>query len=347
MGFMDYATMRTGIDQRRVLKFAVIFLAAGVACFALYKAKFISSSFDLHFLRFASFSSQGTREEMVRVFKGASMKNRTIILTMVNEAWARPNSTFDLMMESFRIGSNTSWLLKHLVVVALDPNSYSRCMELHPHCYFLTSPTTENNYTHKEAYFMTPRYFEMMWRRVDFLHTVLQLGYNFIFTDADIMWFRNPFHRFFEDADFQISCDRFNGNSLDLNNDPNNGFKYVVSNERTIKFYKLWYESRKKYPGLHEQHVLNRIKHKPFIKKIGLKMRFLDTLYFGGFCEPSKDFNQVCTMHANCCMGLDNKVHDLTLVLQAWQAFLSRPSSNQDMASKEPARWRTTKKCKL
>ena len=40
-------------------------------------------------------------------------------------------------------------------------------------------------------------------------------------------------------------------------------------------------------------------------------MRFFDTLYFGGFCQPSKDFNQVCTMHANCCVGLDNKVNDL------------------------------------
>ncbi|GAB2300444.1 hypothetical protein Dimus_034487 [Dionaea muscipula] len=340
MGFINYdVTMRTGI-QRRVLKFVGIFLAAGVACFALYKAAAISSSF--HLIQFPHF---GTQEEMmVRVLKGASMENRTIILTVVNEAWARPNSTFDLMMESFRIGSNTSWLVKHLVVVALDRNSYSRCMELHPHCYFLISPTG-NNFTHEEAYFMTPRYLEMMWNRLNFLRTVLQLGYSFIFTDADIMWFRNPFHRFFKDADFQISCDRFNGNSLDLNNNPNNGFNYVVSNERTIKFYKFWYESRKKYPGLHEQDVLNKIKHDPFIKKIGLKMRFLDTLYFGGFCQPSRDFNQVCTMHANCCVGLDNKIHDLTQVLQAWQAFLSRSSSSQDMASKEPARWKTTKKC--
>ncbi|GAB2292976.1 hypothetical protein Dimus_027200 [Dionaea muscipula] len=135
---MDYKTVRTGI-QWRILRFVVIILAAGVASFALYKAGF-SSSFDLQFNRFMSSSSQGTQEEqMLRVFKGASMKNRTIILTTINEAWARPNSTFDLMLESFHIGCNTSWLLKHLVVVAQDRYAYSRCMELHPHCYFLTT----------------------------------------------------------------------------------------------------------------------------------------------------------------------------------------------------------------
>ncbi|GAB2292977.1 hypothetical protein Dimus_027201 [Dionaea muscipula] len=204
-----------------------------------------------------------------------------------------------------------------------------------------------NNFSHEEAYFMTPRYLEMVFRKIDFLHTVLQLGYNFIFTDADIMWFRNPFYHFFVDTDFQTSCDNFNGNSLDVNNFPNTGFNYVVSNQRTIEFYRFWYESRKKYPRLHDQNILNKIKHDPFIKKIGLKIRFLDTLYFGGFCQPSRDFNQVCTMHANCCTGLDNKVHDLALVLQSWQAFLSRPSSSRDMATKEPVRWRTTKKCWL
>ncbi|GAB2292947.1 hypothetical protein Dimus_027172 [Dionaea muscipula] len=104
------------------------------------------------------------------------------------------------------------------------------------------------------------------------------------------MWFRNPFHHFFGDTDFQIACDNFNGNSLNLNNNPNNGFNYVVSNQHTIEFYKFWYEFGKKYPDMNEQDVFNRIKHDPFIKEIGLKMRFLDTLYFGGFCQPQQRF---------------------------------------------------------
>ena len=74
------------------------------------------------------------------------------------------------------------------------------------------------------------------------------------------MWLRDPFKIFYKDTDFQIACDVFNGNSSDLNNFPNGGFKYVKSNKRTIWFYKFWFKSRNVYPGLHEKSVLNNIK---------------------------------------------------------------------------------------
>ena len=45
-------------------------------------------------------------------------------------------------------------------------------------------------------------------------------------------------------------------------------------------------------------------------------MRFPDTAYFGGLCEPSKDFNEVRTMHANSCIGLGRKVLDLGVMLE-------------------------------
>ncbi|XP_044491549.1 uncharacterized protein At4g15970-like isoform X2 [Mangifera indica] len=176
-----------------------------------------------------------------------------------------------------------------------------------------------------EAYFMTTDYLKMTWRRIDFLCTVLEMGYNFIFTDADVMWFRNPFPRFYSDADFQIACDHFLGTSDDLQNRPNGGFNHVKSNNRSIEFYKFWYSSRETYPGSHDQDVLNYIKFDPLVMDIGLKMKFLDTSYFGGLCEPSEDFNVVCTMHANCCFGLDSKLHDLRIMLQDWRSYLSLP----------------------
>lgn len=145
----------------------------------------------------------------------------------------------------------------------------------------------------------------------------------FYIQDADILWFRNPFLRFFEDADFQIACDHFLGDPYDVQNKPNGGFNFVKSNNRTIQFYKFWYSSQAMYPGYHDQDVLNFIKFDPFIRDIGLKMRFLDTMYFGGLCEPSKDLNQVCTMHANCCFGLDSKLNDLRMMLQDWKDFMS------------------------
>lgn len=157
------------------------------------------------------------------------------------------------------------------------------------------------------------------------------------------MWFRDPFPRFYVDADFQIACDRFGGNSFDLNNMPNGGFTYVKSSNRTIEFYKLWYSSREAYPGKHDQDVLNYIKFYPFLSEIGLKIRFLDTAFFGGFCEPSRDFSKVCTMHANCCVGLDSKLHDLGVMLEDWRRFMSLPFT---LKRSPKSSWRVPQNCR-
>ncbi|KAL5721609.1 hypothetical protein ACHQM5_005231 [Ranunculus cassubicifolius] len=269
------------------------------------------------------------------------MDDGTVILSTLNEAWAASNSIIDLFLESFRIGDHTHKLLKHLVIVALDRKAYTRCLDIHTNCFALR---TEGLDFSKEAYFMTRDYLEMMWRRIDFLRSVLEMGYNFVFTDADIMWFRNPFPRFYPNADFQIACDNFIGNSYDLNNRPNGGFNYVKSNNRTIQFYKFWYSSRKTYPGYHDQDVLNKIKHDPFItEEIGLTIRFLNTVYFGGLCEPSKHLNQVCTMHANCCYGLDSKLNDLRIMLEDWRMFMALPPS---VKRSSLSSWRVPQNCR-
>ncbi|RWW69299.1 hypothetical protein BHE74_00023112 [Ensete ventricosum] len=131
-----------------------------------------------------------------------------------------------------------------------------------------------------------------------------------ILQDVDIMWFRNPLLYFYPDGDFQTSCDNFLGDPTNLKNWPNNGFNYVKSNNRSIEFYKYWYTSRARFPGVHEQNVLNIIKFDQHIKQIGVTIRFLSTERFGGFCEPSRDLNKngpvelsyedkrsVCTSH--------------------------------------------------
>lgn len=107
------------------------------------------------------------------------MNDRTVILTTLNEAWAAPNSVIDLFLESFRIGVRTRRLLNHLVIIALDKKAFIRCRVIHTYCYLLVSEETD---FHEEAYFMTPRYLKMMWKRIDFLRTVLEMGYNFVFT---------------------------------------------------------------------------------------------------------------------------------------------------------------------
>lgn len=115
------------------------------------------------------------------------MKDRTVILTTLNEAWAAPGSVIDLFLESFRIGDGTRRLLKHLVIIALDMKAFSRCISAHTHCVALV---TEGVDFSSEAYFMTADYLKMMWRRIDFLCSILEMGYNFVFTVCNFFSFK-------------------------------------------------------------------------------------------------------------------------------------------------------------
>ncbi|RYR56873.1 hypothetical protein Ahy_A05g022599 [Arachis hypogaea] len=276
------------------------------------------------------------------VLRKASMKDKTVIITNLNDAWAEPGSIFDVFLESFRIGNETQHFLNHLVVINWDQKAHARCQAIHPHCYQIESKS--ENFTASEAYFMSKDYLHIVWRKIDFLSTVLELGYSFVFTDTDIMWLRNPFKQFYGDADFQSSCDDFNGNSTDLNNAPNTGFSYVKSNERSIWLYKFWFNSSRIYRRMHDQNAFNMIKMHPNISAMNVKIRFLSTTYFGGFCQPSKDFNQVCTMHANCCKGLQNKIDDLKILLDDWRNYTALPENQKQHYSNHS--WSVPKHCR-
>ncbi|KAI3796259.1 hypothetical protein L1987_38926 [Smallanthus sonchifolius] len=332
---------------------ALFFIVLGFSYLILYRAfdscqirfpDYIVTSTDV-FSSALSFNSLSDSDDtsLETVLKAASMHDNTVILTTLNQAWADPsNSILDLFLMSFRLGYQTSRLLNHLVIITLDQKAFVSCKRVHRHCFALT---TEGVDFSQEAFFMTPDYLKMMWRRIDFLRSVLEMGYSFLFTDADVMWFRDPFPHFYPDSDFQIACDHYSGNSTDVvTNIANGGFSFVRSNMRSIEFYKYWYSSKAMYPDLHDQDVLNRIKFDTVLTDLNLSLRFLDTTYFGGFCEPSKDMEKVCTMHANCCVGLGNKVHDLKIMLQDWKNFMALPSS---MKSSSSPTWSPSKNCRL
>lgn len=331
------------INQRTAI--IPLFVGAAVSCLFLYHTAYPfeflprSSAYDVIA---PSMKAQKSNRDprLEKILKKAAMVDNTVIITTLNQAWAEPNSIFDIFLESFRTGNGTGKLLDHLVVVSLDSKALNHCLSTHPHCYALN--TSGLDFSGKEAYFMTSGYLEMMWIRIRLLSDVLAMGYNFVFTDADIVWLQNPFQHFDPDADFQIACDRFSGNSFNLRNEPNGGFNYVKSNNRTIEFYKFWYNSRKIFPGLHDQDVLNKIKFDPYIQKIRLKIRFLDTKYIAGFCQVSQDFNAVCTMHANCCFGLEAKITDLRLTLEDWRNFMELPPDQKSL----PRSWSVPKKCR-
>ncbi|KAK9065628.1 hypothetical protein SSX86_015029 [Deinandra increscens subsp. villosa] len=296
----------------------IVFAMMAVSCLVLYHSSIVLPFRGGYINPFIATNYHAN--PLSRILRSAAMDDNTIVITFLNDAWAEPQSMFDLLLESFRIGNQTERFLQHLVVVTAGEKAYARCSKLHPHCYHLI--TNGTNVSKEEADFMTADYLKIVWSKIDFMGKVLDLGYNFVFSDADIMWFRDPFSHFDKDADIQISCDFFNGNPSDLRNLPNTGFSYVKSNNKTIQFYKLWYNSRMTYPGLHDQDAFNKIKFSPFVRNVGLRIRFVDTAYFGGFCRPSRDLNKVCTMHANCCVGLENKVHDLEILLDDWRKYI-------------------------
>ncbi|GLJ33929.1 hypothetical protein SUGI_0682500 [Cryptomeria japonica] len=225
-------------------------------------------------------SSDVTDELKVSLSKAANQE-KTVIITTLNAAWAQNNSMVDLFLKSFHI----------------EGVDFSG-----------------------EKLYMTRDYLKMMWRRLRFFGEVLERGYNFVFSDADIMWFRDPFTKFSSKADFQIASDRYRRKATNLSNKPNAGFMYVHSNEKTVDFFNFWYRSKKVYPRKNEQQVLKILKWKEFRRR-RLKFEFLDTKYFGGYCERTKDVNFVCTMHANCCKGLKAKVIDLRNTLSDWEKY--------------------------
>ncbi|KAI3828558.1 hypothetical protein L1987_02660 [Smallanthus sonchifolius] len=327
-------------------KMVIIFAAIALSCLVIYHSS-ITLPFSGDYMRpYISGNHHANSNinvgQLSRILKSAAMDNNTVIITSLNDAWAEPQSMFDLLLESFRIGNQTQRFLKHLVVVTVDQKAYARCMKLHPHCYHLLTDGMDFS---GEADFMTPDYLKIVWRKIDLLSKVLELGYSFVFTDADIMWFRDPFSQFDKDDDIQISCDFFNGNPFDLRNLPNTGFSYVKSNEKTIQLYKFWYNSSMTYPGIHDQDAFNRIKSNPFIRNLGLRIRFIDTTYFGGFCQPSRDLNKVCTMHANCCVGLENKVHDIGIMLDDWRKYI-KSVANQTTTDGYRGSWTIPQLCR-
>lgn len=268
------------------------------------------------------------------VFEKAAMPNRTVIITTLNAAWAENNSIFDLFLESFHHGAGTERLLKHLIIVCLDEKAYTRCVKKHSLC--LKIKTGGVNFSGEQE-LLSADYVKMIWRRIKFLKTVLEMNYSFVFTDADVLWLRDPFPKLQKataDAEVQIACDRYNGDPKDVNNAPNAGFVYTRANDRTVKFYKYWYRERKRDDRMADQEVLNEIKREEEYRKLGLQLRFLDTQFFGGFCAMgTTDLQRAVTMHANCCKGLAAKVADLAAALDDWKKFYHSSSSSSETES--------------
>ncbi|XP_044973194.1 uncharacterized protein At4g15970-like [Hordeum vulgare subsp. vulgare] len=244
----------------------------------------------------------------------------TVIITSVNEAWSRPGSLLDLFREGFKNGEGIAHLLSHTLIVAVDAGALAHCEAVHPHCYLLEVTAADVSSANR---FMTKSYLELVWAKLELQQRVLQLGYSYLFTDVDIMWLRNPFRHISLYADMAVSTDRFNGDAEALTNAPNTGFYYVRSTNRTVEMLRRWRAARSRFPPTHDQAVFDEIKGELAAGELRIRFVFLETALFDGFCQLHGEMDRVCTMHANCCIGLENKVHDLRNVAADWKNYTS------------------------
>ncbi|KAI4302841.1 hypothetical protein MLD38_038541 [Melastoma candidum] len=263
-------------------------------------------------------------DELGRALQMAAKADRTVILTVVNEAYTEQDvnsdkTMLDLFVDSFWLGDGTRHLLDRLLVVAVDRTAYRRCRFRRLNCYRLETEGEGRD----EKLYMSEGFVRMMWRRTQFLGEVLRKGYNFIFTDTDVMWLRNPFPWLSNNVtvDLQISTDKFNGDPWSERNPINTGFYFVRSNNRTTSLFDAWYGRKANSTGKKEQDVLIDLMHEGLFQRLGLRVRFLDTDYFSGFCRDSKDFDRVATVHSNCCRSIKAKVFDLSVVLRDWKRY--------------------------
>ncbi|KAJ1286847.1 hypothetical protein BS78_03G383400 [Paspalum vaginatum] len=271
-----------------------------------------------------------------------AMADRTVIVTSVNEAWARPGSLLDLFRDSFRNGEGIEHLLNHTLVVAVDDGGFARCRAVHPHCYLLEITSANASAANR---FLSKGYLELVWAKLALQQRVLQLGYNYLFTDVDVMWLRDPFRHISLYADATMSCDGFSGDPESLHNSPNTGFFYVKSTPRTVEMLRYWRAARSRFPPHHDQKIFDSIKRELAGGQLGVRIAFLDTALFGTFCDlPGEIGAAICTMHANCCFGLDNKVRELRSVAAAWKNYTSLPPAERKSASR--VTWPYPRRCR-
>ncbi|XP_062208714.1 uncharacterized protein At4g15970-like isoform X2 [Phragmites australis] len=268
-------------------------------------------------------------DEFARMLRRAAMDDRTVIMTSVNEAWAAPGSLLDSFLESFRVGQNVSHFVKHIVVVAMDGGAFRRCQAVHPHCHLLRPEKEGLDLSGAKSY-MTKDYLDLVWSKLKLQQRVLELGYNLLFTDVDLAWFRNPLEHITMAADITTSSDFYFGNPDDLGNFPNTGFIYFKSSAKNARAMAYWHAARRRFPENHDQFVFNEIKRE-LVSRLGVRIKFIDTAAVSGFCQLGRDLNRIATVHMTCCIGLEKKLHDLKGVIRDWKRYMARPLWERQM----------------
>ncbi|KAK7260614.1 hypothetical protein RIF29_26815 [Crotalaria pallida] len=279
------------------------------------------------------------KHQLLQVLRRAAMSDRSVILTMVDESRAKPGSVLDVFLQSFKSGQGTQRLLNHLVIIAMDLQSFKYCKSMHSHC---IHPSTFAHYFATKRHSITSPYHNVFsWRRNNVLLEVLQLGYSIIFTDVDVLWLRSPLSNIDPGKELTISCNISSDGHGGLYVE-DGGIFFLKANALAVEFFKSLKLNKLMYPiSIAEESLCTTIiQSREIVRAYGLRVIDVDTTYFGGFCHLSEDMlRKAYTIHANCCGDLSSKVHDLRNVLDDWIHLRERSSRN-----KMALRW--PQKCK-
>ncbi|WJX75698.1 hypothetical protein P8452_59206 [Trifolium repens] len=266
------------------------------------------------------------------------MPDRTVILTMVDESHAKPGSMLEVLLQSFKTGQGTQRLLNHLVIITMDSKAFEYCRLLHPHC--IHPSTFEHYFATKRQSLPIPDHSVFSWRRNNVLIEVIELGYNIIFTDTDVLWLKSPLQNFHPIHELSISCN-FSSNEERPFSIQEGGIFFMKANAIALEFLKHWKLSKILYPTTNvEESLCATILHnEDLVEMYGFRVHRVDTDHFGGFCRLNNDIlEKAYTIHANCCDDLTSKVHDLRIVLDDWFQFRKHVKNN-NAAENMALRW--------
>ncbi|XP_061371616.1 uncharacterized protein At1g28695-like, partial [Gastrolobium bilobum] len=242
---------------------------------------------------------------------------------MVDESRASPGSILEVLLQSFKSGEGTQRLLNHLVIITMDPQAFEYCRALHPLC--IHPSTFAHYFTTKRQSNTTPDHNAYSWRRNNVLLEVVELGYNIVFTDADVLWLRSPFLHFNPVYELTISCN-FSSDGQSGGYMHDGGIFYLKANIISFEFFKYWKLTNILYPNsLDEDSLCTTIMQSEDVEALGFRVKLVNSTYFGGFCQLNKDMlREAYTIHTNCCNDLRSKVHDMRIVLDDWIRFRNR-----------------------
>jgi len=193
---------------------------------------------------------------------------------------------------------------------ALDPSAALYLQDRNYTMYFNPSYYSNDEF----AVYHTEKYIKLMAERPKFWRTVLQTGYDMLFLDSDIIFFKNPQLDLIGDADLEGQIDEF---ELEQALDPDfypemcGGGFFLKSNERSVTFLNELERLLILRPDgiIDDQQAINRIIHNTTLARIinrkspsepdeRLSVRYIPfQQYLNGWLFRSHSYAQILKPH--------------------------------------------------